>query len=363
MFQQLISIFHNLTSEKNFIITGIFYILILNILPFIKIFDLFTFFAIYGCVRHLQSRPCTSKNKLLSIAINIILILEILNLLSYIFVCFQTIINELDRGVIDRLKYFIVSFFLVICYLIYNSIQKNPNSFLQIIKEFLKEYYQFFLLLICYIFITKAVITKHFFEHIAILVVISFVILISTNILNKKSSLFLEILGFSYLFFVSVANFVLYYKHQLISKNFMPLTIDNNMAIFIIFINIVMIILIFLNKKIIPEKTKIFLLILLTISLFIPDNAIFCFIFYLTSSIILPILIIYYKKLSIFHARIFFIILNLIMFMISLPYTVGRGGELGYKLGQFAFLNIVILLIITFVANLIARKKQAKRTS
>jgi hypothetical protein len=354
-------VFSNLSSEVRFIIIGIFYISILNILSFVKIFDLFTFFAIYGCYKHLKSKPNFNKKRLIiSLLMIIILILEFVNLFGYIFVCFRTLLNELDGGVVNRSISIIASFCLGISYNIYNLFKTNPKNNSQIIKEFFIEYYQLFLILICYIFITKAVITKHFFEHIAILVVISFMILISTNILNKKSSLVLEILGFSYLFFVFATNYLIYYYDREVSKNGMQLSIDNNMAIFIIFINIIIITLIFLSKKNTFEKAKIFLLILLIISLFIPDNSIFCFIFYITSSIILPILIIYYKKLSIFHVKILFIILNIIMFLISAPFTAGRGGMVGYNLIILSLINIAILLTINFVSNFIAQKKQAK---
>jgi hypothetical protein len=354
-------VFSNLSSEVRFIIIGIFYISILNILSFVKIFDLFTFFAIYGCYKHLKSKPNFNKKRLIiSLLMIIILILEFVNLFGYIFVCFRTLLNELDGGVVNRSISIIASFCLGISYNIYNLFKTNPKNNSQIIKEFFIEYYQLFLILICYIFITKAVITKHFFEHIAILVVISFMIFISTNILNKKCSLFLEILGFSYLFFVFTINFMMYFHDREKFINNMHLSIDNNIAILFIFINIFLITLILLINKTNTEKAKIFLFILLIISLFIPDNSIFCFIFYITSSIILPILIIYYKKLSIFHAKIFFLILNAITILISMPATQGRGGYTGSLSIFYSSINFPVLLIIIFISNHIEKKKLAK---
>jgi hypothetical protein len=359
--QNFKSPFSNLSPEFRFIITGIFYISILNILPSLKIFDLFTFFAIYACYKHLKSKPNFNDEKIIisGIVMNLY-VSEAFFLVYYIMKSLLTTADDLYNYPNDRSIAIIISFFLFIPYFYYISVKEDPDKVSQIIRNFLKEYYQFFLLLICYIFITKAVITKHCYEHIAILVVISFMIFISTNILNKKCSLFLEILGFSYLFFVFTINFMMYFHDREKFINNMHLSIDNNIAILFIFINIFLITLILLINKTNTEKAKIFLFILLIISLFIPDNSIFCFIFYITSSIILPILIIYYKKLSIFHAKIFFLILNAITILISMPATQGRGGYTGSLSIFYSSINFPVLLIIIFISNHIEKKKLAK---
>jgi len=355
MFQQLISIFHNLTSDKNFIITGIFYILILNILPFIKILDLLIFFAIYGCYKHLKSKPKLNKDRLLmSLSIIIILILEVLNLFNYII---SKIIFEFEG---KNMKYsMLISFFLFISYLTYISMRTNPNKTAKIFKAFLINFFQLFAVLICYIFVIKSFMVEHIFEPIVILIVISMLILASCNILTKKSSLILEIICFAHLFFVFMSTYSISSREI----NDMQLSFKNNIAIFIIFIDIIGLALIFLKNKNYPEKAKIFLIILLTISLFISNNSIFYFHYYLTSSIFLPILIIYYKKLSISHTKIFFIILNLIMFVASMALTSGRGGGLGSSLMGFTLLNLIILFIIIFFSNQIEGKNKIQNNT
>ena len=261
MIQQFKSLFFNLSPESRFIIIGIFFILILNILPFVKILDLLVFFVIYACYEHIKSKPKLNKDRLLmSLSIMIILFLEILNLYNYI----------ISKSIIQLL----ISFFLFISYL-----QTNPTKTPETFKAFLINFFQLFAVLICYFFVIESIVVAHLFEPIVILTVINMLILASCNILTKKNSLVLEIICFAYLFFVFMMNFPLVFidNIELQLELLSQLSFKNNIAIFIIFINIIGLSIIFLKNKNYPEKAKIFLIILLTISLFIPNYCIFYF--------------------------------------------------------------------------------------
>ena len=182
--------------------------------------------------------------------------------------------------------------------------------------------------------------------------IINIIILASTNILSKKTSTILEILCFGYLF-LNLALFSIQTKNEHIST-------ENNVAIFLVILNFISLAIVFLKNKNYAEKTKIFLLAILMISFFIPPDNSFIFFVYLISTFIIIRLIIVNEKLSTLNASIFFILLIIAIFIMSMPLSVGRGGRAGFELMIFALIEFVMLPIIVFFSHRTLKKRRLK---
>ena len=348
----LSSLYSKLSPEAKFIIWGIFFtVFALNILTIYRIFDLLTFFGIYFCYKHLISMPAFNKKRwFVSSAIIVILILEILTLINFVFFSFLKIFNYENQKNYGLTM--LISFFLFLIYWITNSIKSNPNKISAIFKNIFFEYFQLFVVVIFYICATLFILQRYDLPYIITLMIINLIILTSTNILSKKTSTILEILCFGYLF-LNLALFSIQTKNEHIST-------ENNVAIFLVILNFIGIAIVFLKNKNYPEKTKIFLLAILMISFFLPSDNSFIFFVYLISTFIIIILIIINEKLSILNASIFFTSLIISIFIISIPFTVGRGGRLGYELGKTAFLQLIMLPIIVFFSYRTLKKRKLK---
>jgi hypothetical protein len=153
--------------------------------------------------------------------------------------------------------------------------------------------------------------------------------------------------------FLNLALFSIQTKNEHISA-------ENNVAIFLVILNFISLAIVFLKNKNYAEKTKILLLAILMISFFLPSDNSFIFFVYLISTFIIIILIIINEKLSILNASIFFTSLIISIFIISIPFTVGRGGRLGYELGKTAFLQLIMLPIIVFFSYRTLKKRKLK---
>ena len=336
----------NISPEAKFIIWGIFYIVFaLNILSIYRIFDLLAFFGIYFCYRHLHSKPAFNKNRwFISSAIIVILILESLTLISYVFFIFSSMIKNIE---LTKL----ISLFLFLVYWITTSIKSNPNKISEILKTIFCEYFKLFAVVIFYICVTLFILQRYDLPYIITLIIINIIILASTNILSKKTSTILEILCFGYLF-LNLALFSIQTKNEHIST-------ENNVAIFLVILNFVGIAIVFLKNKNYAEKTKIILLAILMITLFFSNGPIIYLIFLISNFMIIRLTIVN-EKLSILNASIFFTLLIIAIFIMSIPLTVGRGGRLGYELGETAFLQLIMLPIIVFFSHRTLKKRKLK---
>lgn len=345
--------------EAKFIILGLFYIITMNVMTIFRIFDLLTFFCIYFCYKHLLSKPTLSKKRmLLSSAIIIIFVLEIYMLISYVFfICLSSFFYSniksrvnTDFYKIDLFTVFL-SFILFLIYWIVNYLKSNPNKIIDIIKTFIFEFFQLFAVVIFYIYATRLILQRYDLPYIITLMIINIIILASTNILSKKTSTILEILCFGYLF-LALTFFSISTKKEFISP-------ENNVAIFLVILNFISFAIVFLNNRNYAEKNKILLLALLMISFFFSDKPI-VYSLYLIATFIIVRFIIVYEKLSTLNASIFFTLLIIAIFIISIPLTVGRGGGVGYDLGGKAFLQLIILPIIIFFSNRTLKKRKLK---
>ena len=341
----------NLSLEVKFIILGLFYIITMNVMTIFRIFDLLTFFCIYFCYKHLLSKPALSKKRyFISSVIIVILILETFALINYVLFAFLMIFNFDDQKNYGLTR--LISLFLFLIYWIVTRIKSNPNKISEIFKTILCEYFQLFVVIIFYIFATRLILQRYDLPYIITLMIINIIILASTNILSKKTSTILEILCFGYLF-LALAFFSVQPKNENISA-------ENKVAIFLVILNFISFAIVFLKNKNYPEKTKIFLLAILMISFFIPSGNSFIFFVYLISTFIIMRLIIVNEKLSILNASIFFILLIIAIFAVSMPLSVGRGGGIGFELMIFSLIEFVILPIIIFFSNRTLKKRKLK---
>ena len=117
--------------EAKFIILGLLYIIAMNVMTSFRIFDLLTFFCIYFCIKHLNSKPTLSSKRIyLSSAIIIIFVLEIWMLINYVFfICFSSLFYSQikssanpDFTEIDLFTVFL-SFILFLIYWIVNYLK------------------------------------------------------------------------------------------------------------------------------------------------------------------------------------------------------------------------------------------------
>ena len=342
----------NMSPEVKFIIWGIFYtVFALNILANYRIFDLLTFFGIYFCYKHLISMPAFNKNRwFISSVIIVILILEGFSLINYVLFTFLMIFNFGSRE--NNQLTILVSLFFFFIYWIVTRIKSNPNKISEIFKNIFFEYFQLFVVVIFYICATLFILQRYDLPYIITLMIINIIILASTNILSKKTSTILEILCFGYLF-LNLALFSIQTKNEHISA-------ENNVAIFLVILNFISLAIVFLKNKNYPEKTKILLLAILMISFFLPSDNSFIFFVYLISTFIIIRLIIVNEKLSILNASIFFILLIIAIFIMSMPLSVGRGGRAGFELMIFALIEFVMLPIIVFLSYRTLKKRRLK---
>ena len=343
----------NISPEAKFIIFGAFYTLIaIPALAQIRMFDLFTFFGIYIVIKHIISMPALSKKRrFISFVIIVILILECCLLFVYVFFTFFEILFQNDSSINHGLTT-VFSLILFLIYWIVTRIKSNPKKISEIFKTILCEYFQLFVVIIFYIFATRLILQRYDLPYIITLMIINIIILASTNILSKKTSTILEILCFGYLF-LALAFFSVQPKNENISA-------ENKVAIFLVILNFISFAIVFLKNKNYPEKTKIFLLAILMISFFIPSDNSFIFFVYLISTFIIVRLIIVNEKLSILNASIFFILLIIAIFVVSMPLSVGRGGGIGFELMIFSLIEFVILPIIIFFSNRTLKKRKLK---
>ena len=343
----------NISPEAKFIIFGAFYTLIaIPALAQIRMFDLFTFFGIYIVIKHIISMPALSKKRrFISFVIIVILILECCLLFVYVFFTFFEILFQNDSSINHGLTT-VFSLILFLIYWITIRIKSNPKKISEIFKTILCEYFQLFVVIIFYIFATRLILQRYDLPYIITLMIINIIILASTNILSKKTSTILEILCFGYLF-LALAFFSVQPKNENISA-------ENKVAIFLVILNFISLAIVFLKNKNYPEKIKILLLALLMISFFFADKVIICS-FYLIATFIIVRFIIVYEKLSTLNASIFFALLIIAIFIISIPLTAGRGGGVGYELIETIFLQFIILPIIIFFSNRILKKRKLKK--
>ena len=96
------------------------------------------------------------------------------------------------------------------------------------------------------------------------------------------------------------------------------------------------------------------------ISFFFADKVIICSFCLITTFIIVRFIIVY-EKLSTLNASIFFALLIIAIFIISIPLTAGRGGGVGYELIETIFLQFIILPIIIFFSNRTLKKRKLKK--
>jgi hypothetical protein len=341
----------NMSPEAKFIIWGIFYtVFALNILTIFRIFDLFIFFGIYFCYKHLISMPAFNKKRwFVSSVIIVILIIEAFALFNFVFFTFLMIFNfgSRENNQLTRL----ISLFFFFIYWITARIKSNPNKISEIFKTTFYEYFQLFAVVIFYICTTLFILKKYDLPYMITLMIINIIILASTNVLSKKTSTILEILCFGYLF-LNLAFFSIQTKNEHISA-------ENNVAIFLVILNFIGIAIVFLKNKNYAEKTKIILLAILMPTLFFSSGPII-YLIYLIFTFMIIRLIIVNEKLSILNASIFFILLIIAIFIMSIPLSVGRGGGPGFALMIFSLIEFVMLPIIVFLSYRTLKKRKLK---
>lgn len=347
----LSSLYSKLSPEAKFIIWGIFYtVFAFNILSIYRIFDLLTFFGIYFCYKHLISMPAFNKNRwFISSVIIVILILEGFTLINYVFFTLERILNFFDRE-----KYglkILISLFLFLIYRIAIRIKSNPNKISEILKTIFCEYFQLFAVVIFYIYATHLIVQRYDLPYIITLMIINLIILTSTNILSKKTSTILEILCFGYLF-LALTFFSIPIKKEFISP-------ENKIAIFLVILNFVGFAIVFLKNKNYAEKTKIILLALLMTSFFFADKTNVCYLYFITTFIIVRFVIVY-EKLSTLNASIFFTLILIMICIVAMSIPTGRGGGPGYELVETTLLQLIILPIIVFFSNRTLKKRKLK---
>lgn len=349
--------------EAKFIILGLLYIIAMNVMTPFRIFDLLTFFCIYFCIKHLNSKPTLSKKRIyLSSAIIIIFVLEIWMLINYVFfICFSSLFYSQikssanpDFTEIDLFTVFL-SFILFLIYWIVNYLKSNPNKIIDIIKTFIFELFQFFAVAIFYFLIIKFTPEKYDSSFLTLAIAINIILLSRTNILAKRVSTMLETLSIGYLF-IQLTFIALASERLTIVKH---LSLENYIVIFILIINLIGLSIIFFQTKSRAEKSKIILLIALMTSFFFDNNNMINLFYYLASLIFIRLMILC-KTLKTSKVFTIFIILNIFFFLFSIPLSQGRGGGAGFDLLKIFILNLILMPIIIFFSNKALKKHELK---
>lgn len=351
--------------EAKFIILGLFYIITMNVMTSFRIFDLLTCFCIYFCIKHLNSKPTLSKDRaFISSAIIIIFVLELFTLISYVFslaiFCYGSLYSSTkstsntDFKTIDILTFFL-SFILFFIYWISIRIKSNPNKIIDIIKTFIFEFFQFFAVAIFYFLVIILTPEKYNSSFLTLAIAINLILLTYANILTTRVSKMLEVLSIGFLFIKLTLIFAIFQR----ANNHEYLSLENYVVIFILIINLIGLSIIFFKSKIRAEKSKIILLIALMISFFYADNIIIRIFYYLASLALIRLMILC-KILKTSKVFTFFIALDIILFIISIPLTVGRGGGAGFGLMIIFTLNLILIPIVIFFSNKALKKHELK---
>ena len=344
--------------EGKFILLGLFYIFILiPALMFIRIFDLFTFFAIYICFKHIISKPNLIQEKFfIPLVIISILVLESCFLIVYIASIFFDIFvpggPASNRGLIT-----FFSFFFFLFYWIAIRIKSNPKNISEITKPFFYEFFQICGLIIFYFFVLKSIPEKDFsltnFLITINIIAINLILLVSINIFAKRVLLISEILCYTILF----GSLLILATANINHLDKLTLSFKNPFLIAIIIINFIgLAIIFFKNKKSQLEKINILLLFALMISFFISEQILVRF-FYYFATFALLILIILHRKISTLLISSLFILMSIFILISSIISSASRGGGLGSLITELSFANIFFIPLITLISKYYFEKK------
>jgi len=324
---------------------------------FIRIFDLFTFFGIYICFKHIISKPNLIQEKFfIPLAIISILVLESCFLIIYIASIFFEIIfqdgSSFNRGLIT-----IFSFFLFLFYWITVRIKSNPNNISEIIKSFVYEIFQICGLIIFYFFVLKSILYNdsslpNFLITINI-IAINIILLAFTNFSTKRVLLILEILSYTILY----GNLLILATAKNNNLDKLILSSENSLLIVFIIINFIgLFIFFFKNNKNRLEKINILLLFILMLSFFISEQILIRFIYYFVTFALL-ILIILLRKIPNLLISSLFILMSLFILITSIISSASRDGGLGFLTIEVSFSNIFIIPLITLISKHFAKDR------
>ena len=326
-------------------------------LMFIRIFDLFTFFGIYICFKHIISKPNLIQEKFfIPLAIISILVLESCFLIIYVASIFFDIFvpggPASNRGLIT-----FFSFFFFLFYWIAIRIKSNPKNISEIIRTFIYEFFQICGLIIFYFFVLKSIPDKdfsltNFFITINI-IAINIILLASTNIFAKRVLLISEIFCYTILF----GSLLILATANINYLNKLTLSFKNPFLIAIIIINFIgLAIIFFKNKKNRLEKINILLLLALMLSFFIPEQILIRF-FYYFATFALLILIILHRKIPTLLISSLFILMSIYILISSIISSAGRDGGLGFLITELSLANIFIIPLITLISKHFAKDR------
>ena len=229
------------------------------------------------------------------------------------------------------------------------NIHPNPNKI---------EVFQFVGVIIFYFLLIKL----NYSYYLTFLLLINLILLTSTNILTKRISSILEIIGFLLLFL----NLIIFFEID--SK---PL-FENYKAIALVAVNLIGLAVLFFRTKSYLEKTRLFLLIILISLRFIYDeiDGIIVYLLYYIIILALLFIVILQEKLRIYIFRKIFINLSifaLIITFLMLPILILSRGEWsilpnkgGFFLIMTSLLNLATLPLIAIFSKKILKKRRLK---
>ncbi len=324
---------------------------------FIRIFDLFTFFGIYICFKHIVAKPNLIQEKFfIPLLIISILVLESCLLIIYIASIFFDIFvpggPASNRGLITFISF---SFFLFYWFAV--RIKSNPNKISEIIRPFIYEIFQLCGLIIFYFFVLKTILNKdssvpNFLITINI-IAINIILLASINIFAKRVLLISEILNYTILYgsllILATA------KNNDLEK--LAFSFENPLLIMFIIINFIgLAIIFFKNNKNRLERVNILLLLILMLSFFVSEQ-IFVRFFYYLATLALLILIILHRKIPTLIISSLFVLMTIFILISSIISSASRGGGLGSLIIEASFANIFIIPIVTLITKYYVKEK------
>jgi hypothetical protein len=320
-------------NYKIFIAIGFLYIF--HLIEPIKLIEIFIFFNILGIYFYMETYRKIFKFRNSD---------PLLPFISYwiFFITLMTfailLLNKIPSKIFFLLP-ILYSFFWVKKY-----IHPNPNRI---------EIFQFIGVIIFYFLLIKL----NYSYYLTLLLLINLILLTSTNILTKRASSILEILGFLFLFLSLIIFF------EIDSRPFF----ENYEAIGLVALNLIGFAIVFFKTESSLEKIKTSLLIILMALQFIFDGII-VYLFYYITILALLFIIILQEKLRIYIFRKIFInlsILALAIIFLILPILILSRGEWSIlpNKGEFfltmtCLINLATLPLIAIFSKKILKKRK-----